>query len=875
MTVSSTQTRVSYSGNGTTTAFAVPFYFLANSDLLVILRSSAGVETTQVLDTNYTVTGAGVLTGGTVTMTSAPASGVTVVISRAAPYTQTTDLLPNDRLPAESIETALDKATMLAQQLDEVSDRSIKFPVSDSTSLTTQLPTSATRAGKYLKFTSTGAVTVGDVNGWAVNVLDYGAIGNGVADDSAAFASAWSAIKLTGGTLVIPQGTYLLNSQWQIDIDTATPHNYEIIGYGATLKAGAAVTGWAVKVFGSYNNFGLKIEGLQFDHRANTTVNGCIQAMNTTNLRIVKCSVEASGTKSNWAAVQLEDLTAGNPDTGCFWTLIDGLTVRARQGSDLFVARTTATTTVTNGSNQITVGGMATGTIEVGQTVSDVSGSVTGGLDLLPTGAIITAQVSGTPGGAGVYRISANAVGSSTTDVIAFAKYNRYGVRMLGAQNATKIVNCSFASVIDAVRLDVGSPTANPGWPNGDIVHANAVRIQRNDFEGVTNAIKINTDSPATIMPTGLMANNNRIESSYSYLNIGSADTIVADAATFTGSVPAGSNVLTVTGCTGTIAAGSTIQGAGLINPSVIQPYGTGGTTGTGGNGTYQLSLSQPIAVSAVTMTVSGVRTIANHSNPPVLGPDYAVTGSADAYVVNPNYQIVYGSTSTYYGNTLNKTGGPSDYQVVVEGIGKNFAIQNLSGLSAWNGAHIVLGQYHLWTDSTGVLRSKLGAPSSDTDGAPYFNNANITSPNEGAILYYDATTSKWKNTDNLNFNDSTNSTSVVGGNFLWGNGSTIAGRLSYDANGLYVGGSTNHPIVFDPNNVERARIATDGNVVVGTAAVPTTATSAFLWITSCAGAPTGAPTAPYTNAAALVVDTTNERLYVRVGSTWKYATLT
>ena len=53
MTVSSTQTRVSYSGNGTTTAFAVPFYFLANSDLLVVLRSSAGVETTQVLNTNF------------------------------------------------------------------------------------------------------------------------------------------------------------------------------------------------------------------------------------------------------------------------------------------------------------------------------------------------------------------------------------------------------------------------------------------------------------------------------------------------------------------------------------------------------------------------------------------------------------------------------------------------------------------------------------------------------------------------------------------------------------------------------------------------------------------------------------------------------
>ena len=64
------------------------------------------------------------------------------------------------------------------------------------------------------------------------------------------------------------------------------------------------------------------------------------------------------------------------------------------------------------------------------------------------------------------------------------------------------------------------------------------------------------------------------------------------------------------------------------------------------------------------------------------------------------------------------------------------------------------------------------------------------------------------------------------------------------------------------------------GDTTIGTAALSTSATEGFLWIPSCAGTPSGAPTAPYTNAAALVADTTNNRLYVRVGSTWKYATL-
>lgn len=208
MTVSSTQTRVSYSGNGTTTAFAVPFYFLANSDLLVVLRSSTGLETTQVLNTNYTVTGAGTFAGGTVTMTSAPASGVTVVISRNAPLTQTTDLLPNDRLPAESVETALDKATMLAQQLDEVIDRSIKFPITDSTSISATLPVSSSRAGKFLKFSSTGSVTVEAVPTASVSVTDFGAVGDGVTDDTAAIQTAVNSVF----AVFFPAGTYKVTS---------------------------------------------------------------------------------------------------------------------------------------------------------------------------------------------------------------------------------------------------------------------------------------------------------------------------------------------------------------------------------------------------------------------------------------------------------------------------------------------------------------------------------------------------------------------------------------------------------------------------------------------------------------------------------------
>lgn len=170
MTVSSTTTKASYSGNGVTTVFAVPFYFLQNADLLVILRSSAGVETTQVLGTNYSVTGAGNESGGSLTMTVAPPTGTTLTILRNAAATQETDLLPNDRLPAESLETALDKLTMLVQQLDEENDRALKFAQTDSTASTT-LPTAPNRANKFLSFDNNGnPIVVGATDTYTVSV---------------------------------------------------------------------------------------------------------------------------------------------------------------------------------------------------------------------------------------------------------------------------------------------------------------------------------------------------------------------------------------------------------------------------------------------------------------------------------------------------------------------------------------------------------------------------------------------------------------------------------------------------------------------------------------------------------------------------------
>ena len=59
-----------------------------------------------------------------------------------------------------------------------------------------------------------------------------------------------------------------------------------------------------------------------------------------------------------------------------------------------------------------------------------------------------------------------------------------------------------------------------------------------------------------------------------------------------------------------------------------------------------------------------------------------------------------------------------------------------------------------------------------------------------------------------------------------------------------------------------------NSNLVLGSGAVATTATNGFLYVTSCAGTPTGTPTAK-TGRVPIVVDTTNNKLYFYSGGSW------
>jgi hypothetical protein len=141
MTVASTVSRIIQTGDGVTTEFPVNFYFLSNTDLVVILVDQDNTSVTQSINSQYTVSGAGDETGGSVNMLTAPPSGYTLVIYRDPALTQLTDYQDNDPFPAETHERALDKLTMMAQRARELLNRSMRLPDSDTSGASTTLPT--------------------------------------------------------------------------------------------------------------------------------------------------------------------------------------------------------------------------------------------------------------------------------------------------------------------------------------------------------------------------------------------------------------------------------------------------------------------------------------------------------------------------------------------------------------------------------------------------------------------------------------------------------------------------------------------------------------------------------------------------------------
>lgn len=229
MTVSSSTSRADYDGNGVTVAFTVPFYFLDASHLAVYSTdTSTGATTTLAITTDYTVTGAGSGSGGTVTTVAAPAVGKRITVLRSIPISQLTRYVENDPFPARSHEGALDKMTMLLQQQQEEIGRALKLPVAEDDP--GDLPAAGDRLDRMLGFSAANgaaqmtaftmsqlAAVIAANHAAASSLLvitaeAFGAVGDGVTDDTAALTNAWNTAIAARCTLELGAKKYLIKS---------------------------------------------------------------------------------------------------------------------------------------------------------------------------------------------------------------------------------------------------------------------------------------------------------------------------------------------------------------------------------------------------------------------------------------------------------------------------------------------------------------------------------------------------------------------------------------------------------------------------------------------------------------------------------------
>lgn len=129
MTVDTNISKAIYSGNGETTDFAVPFYFLANADgtsQIAVYIGNSDVPLSENVD--YTVNGAGEKAGGTVVFKAAPGKDVQIAIVRNVPQTQEVVFIDGHKFPAQQFESTVDKLTMEVQEVKENLSRALILP---------------------------------------------------------------------------------------------------------------------------------------------------------------------------------------------------------------------------------------------------------------------------------------------------------------------------------------------------------------------------------------------------------------------------------------------------------------------------------------------------------------------------------------------------------------------------------------------------------------------------------------------------------------------------------------------------------------------------------------------------------------------------
>ena len=251
MTLPATTRRAGpFNGNGVTTAFPFTFKVFATSDLKVV-KAVSGVESTLVLNSDYTVTLNGdqdANPGGTVTYASL-ASGQTLSIAGALVYDQPLDLPSGGNFSPIALENELDRLTMQVQQVAETAGRALTVPITSTAS--SALP--APEANKIIAWNETASALENLSANELATVVAYGTAASNIFTGTGAqtaFVLTYNPGALNnldisiGGVTQLPGIDYTWSSGTTVTFTSAPPLGAKVlIRYMQALALGTADAG--------------------------------------------------------------------------------------------------------------------------------------------------------------------------------------------------------------------------------------------------------------------------------------------------------------------------------------------------------------------------------------------------------------------------------------------------------------------------------------------------------------------------------------------------------------------------------------------------------------------------------------------------------
>ncbi|MEW5727052.1 MAG: hypothetical protein AB1918_04425, partial [Pseudomonadota bacterium] len=184
--INDVQPRIHYVADGVQSAFSFPFAIFRDTDLEVWLDDVKQVS-------GYSVSGAGITTGGTAIFAAPPAPGAGVTLRRRLALARTTDYQADGLIRAKTLNDELDFQVAAVQQVAEELGRAVKRSPTSSSTADLTLPEPAPRRG--LRWNDDGTALVNTAN-------DPDAVGDATQAAADAIAARDIAVASAGGVRV-------------------------------------------------------------------------------------------------------------------------------------------------------------------------------------------------------------------------------------------------------------------------------------------------------------------------------------------------------------------------------------------------------------------------------------------------------------------------------------------------------------------------------------------------------------------------------------------------------------------------------------------------------------------------------------------------